>query len=247
MTELSRHAEKSTEALRALDSWHSGERTAIMQSGTLTPAAKRERLEALRKDYRERWFLAKQAAEKDLAEWDEIYESRAASALEPKAPQDREAAMLRALDLQRLHGRIERHKDDPGRLLAEYDRAIRTGNHHVAHELEDALPALLPESARADFTQRAREERYKRLPEAERKKVEEAEAWRRERMATGLGLAMQETHRARGYAPSVPAPTTLMTHVKPGEPPVVHEIPDTRWRDPSRDLPANEPTGGTVV
>ena len=188
MTDLSRHPEKSTEELRRLDGWYAKEHATIMSSETLTPAAKKGRLERLRAEYLERWIVAKQAAEQDLEEWGEIFEARAVRAQEPKAPQDREAGILRTLELQRLHGRIERSKDQPGRLLALYEQALRSGNHAVAHELEDSLPALWPEAARGDFVARVREERERRLSEADRRKLEEAEAYSPERSATELGL-----------------------------------------------------------
>ncbi len=238
MNELSRHPEKSTEELRKLDGWYAGEHAATMTSETLTPSAKRERIEALRKEYRERWFLARQAAAEDLEEWGEIYEARAESATAPKAPQDREAGILRTLELQRLHGRIERHKDEPGRLLAEYERALRVGNHTVAHELEDALPALLPDSARRDFEARAKEERYKRLSAADRKKVEEREAFEREAMAVGQGMALQEAHRAAGYTPGPPTDKQLITHYQTNRPPQTYETdnPGTRWQERGGNL-----------
>ncbi len=84
MTEkLSRHPQKSTEELKGLDDSYGREHAAIMRAENLTPPAKRERLEALRKDYRERWIQAKAQADKDLEEWSEVYQARADSAHEP--------------------------------------------------------------------------------------------------------------------------------------------------------------------
>ncbi len=231
-------AEEATESLRKLDAWVAAEHTAIMQSEALTPSAKRERIDALRKEYQERWLLAKQAAGQDLEEWSDIYEARAESATAPKAPQDRDAGILRALELQRLQARIERHRDQPGRLLAEYERALRTSNHTVAHELEDALPALLPDSARAAFEARAKEERHRRLSDADREKLEEAQEWRREAMSTGQGVALQEAHRAAGYTPALPQDKQLITHYQTNGPPVTYETENAggRWRQRGADL-----------
>lgn len=136
MTGLSRHPVKSTEELRRLDGWHDQEHPRVMTAEDLTPKAKQERLEELRKEYREKWLQTKAAADQDLRERDEIYQSRADSALEPPRPKDTQAGILRTLELQRLQGRIERHREQPGRLLAEYERAVRSGNSIVAHELD---------------------------------------------------------------------------------------------------------------
>ena len=244
---LPREASKSTEALRALDGWHEREHAAIMASETLTPAAKQKRVAELNALYRERWLIASDAAKRDLEEWTEIYESRAASALAPKMPQDKDARVLKALELQRLAGRIEMHKEQPGRLLADYENAVRTGNDVIAHELEDALPALLPEDARAEFAHRAKENRFARMSEEDRKTVEEREAWKRQADATGLAIALQEANRQRGYTPAQPSPTTLVEHHSPGRPVSVDEVPNPRWRDPAQDGPVNEPVGGTIV
>src|SRR5215210_3727924 len=105
---LPREASKSTEEVANLKSWYQGEDEAIMTSETLTYAAKRKRREELRQEYNDRMTHAAAAAAADMAEWTEIYESRAASAWDPPAPKDREAAVLRALKVQNLHARIER-------------------------------------------------------------------------------------------------------------------------------------------
>lgn len=246
MTELPRHPEASTEELRKLDGWYTQESAAIMRSEALTPAAKRKRLEELRADYRDRWIQAKHTAQVDLAEWSEVFKARAETAWEPKAPKDKDAGILRALEIQRLHARIERHKDQPGRLLAEYEKAIRSGNGVVAHELEDALPDLLPEGERQSFEARAKENRLARMSEADRKKVEEAEAYSREAMAAGQGLALQEMARSRGYVPGQPSPTMVVNKYTPGgDPPQAVEMPNPAWRDPAQQLPNTNP--GTLA
>ena len=226
-------AHEAAAETKRLDNWHIGEHAAIMNSGNLVPSARRERLQALGRDYLERWIQAKAAADRDLAEWAEVYESRAANAYEPKLPEDRDARILRALELQRLATRIERNREQPGRLLAEYDRAVSTGNELIAHELEDALPPLLPDSERHAFEQRAKAERVKRMPEDARRKVEEAEAFKREAMAVGHGLAFQEKHRAAGYRPAEPQPSTVVSRYEAGgDPPKAVEVPNPLYRTP---------------
>ena len=77
MTELSRRPEQSTQKLRELDGYFERESAAIMASETLTPTAKRARLQELRSEYTDKWTLAHHEAEQDLAEWREIFQSRA--------------------------------------------------------------------------------------------------------------------------------------------------------------------------
>ena len=247
--ELSRHPKKSTEALRALDNEYENGRAAIMGDERLVPAAKKRHLEELTREYRERWILAKAAAEKDLAEWSEIFRSRAESAAAPKMPEDKDARILKALELQALHNRIERARAEnrPGPLLAEYERALRASNHVVAHELEDALPELLSGNERARFGRRATENRLARLSEKDRKKVEEHRAFERERQAVKLSLDLQDANRKRGYLPGLPTRTTLTTSHPLGRPAQVDEVPNPVWRDPARQRPTNEPTGGTIM
>ena len=244
---LPRDASKSTEALRELDGWYERQHQTIMESESLIPAAKRGRLKELEAEYREKWLYAHDAAVRDLEEWSDIYESRAESAWQPKAPSDKDARILKALELQRLHGRIERNKDQPGRLLAEYERAVRASDHVIAHELEEALPELLPKDARADFESRARENRLARMSEEDRKKLEEHKAFEREAQSTLRGLALQQMNRQRGYLPGTPTPTTLAVKYPAGRPPQVDEIPNAMYRDSSQDGPVNEPKGGTIV
>src|SRR5215208_8021839 len=208
---LPRDASKSTEALRELDGWYERQHQTIMESESLIPAAKRKHLKELEAEYREKWLYAHDSAVRDLEECSDIYESRAESAWQPKAPSDKDARILKALELQRLHSRIERNKDQPGRLLAEYERAVRASDHVIAHELEEALPELLPKDARADFESRARENRLARMSEEDRKKLEEHKAFEREAQSTLRGLALQQMNRQRGYLPGTPTPTTLLT------------------------------------
>jgi len=242
--ELSRHPKKSTEQLAAIDSWYQREAETIMTSETLVPSAKRGCLEELRREYRDSWFQAKQAADRDLEEWSEIFQSRAESAAETKLPQVRDARILKALELQRLHNRIERNRDQPGRLLAAYEQAVRASDHVVAHELEDVLPELLPGDARADFERRAKENRLARMSEEDRKKLAEHRAFERERSSVEQGLGLQERNRQRGYSPT---PTTLATSYPAGRPPQTDEVPNPMWRDPALEQPTNEPAGGTIV
>ncbi len=100
------------------------------------------------------------------------------------------------------------------------------------------MPALLPESARQSFEARARDNRLARLPESERKKVEEAEEWRREAMATGQGLALMENSRARGFVPGTPTDKQLITHYEAGRPPETYETerPGAGWQERGGDL-----------
>jgi hypothetical protein len=244
---LPREASKSTEELRKLNGWFEAEDAAIMKSETLTKEAKKKRRDELAREYRERWTVAAEAARKDLEEWTEIYESRAEKAWQPKMPEDRDARVLKALELQRLSNRIERHREQPGPLLAEYERAVRDGNAVVAYELEEALPALLPDSERRNFEQLARENRLARMNGDDRKRVAEAEEWKRQADEAGVGLALQDANRQRGYVPRSITETTLVDRHQPGHQVQVEEVPNPRWRDSSRDLPANEPTGGTIV
>src|SRR5215210_188386 len=248
--ELSRHPNKSTEGLRALDNWYEGERAAIMADEGLIPAAKKRHLEEITREYKERWILAKAAADKDLEEWSEVFRSRAETAAAPKMPDDKDARILKALELQSLHNRIERARsaENPGPLLAEYERAVRASNHVVAHELEDALPELLSGNERARFGRRATENRLARLSESDRKKVEEHRAFERERSAVERGIDLQDGARKRGYMPGLPTRTTLATSHPPGrQGPQVEEVPNPLWRDPSRQRPTNEPKGGTIM
>ena len=247
MTELSRHPSKSTERLIELDGWYERESATILQSETLTPTAKRKRLEELRAEYTDKWTLAHHEAEQDLEEWREIFQSRAESAAEPKMPQDKDARILKALELQRLHTRIERNRETPGRLLAVYEKAVRGGDAIIAHELEDTLPELLPKDARADFEKRAKENRLARMSEEDRKKLEEHKAFEREAQSTLRGLALQQMNRQRGCLPGTPTPTTLVTSYPAGRPPQTDEIPNPMWRDPALERPVNEPRGGTIV
>src|SRR5215212_2597673 len=230
--ELSRHPKKSTEGLRALDNWYEGGRAAIMADEGLVPAAKKRHLEELTREYKERWILAKAAAEKDLEEWSEIFRARAESAAAPKMPEDKDARILKALELQSLHNRIERARsaERPGPLLAEYERALRASNHVVAHELEDALPELLSGNERARFGRRATENRLARLSEKDRKKVEEHRAFERERQAVKVAIDLQDANREGGYLPGLPTRTTLATSYPPGrQGPQVDEVPNPDW------------------
>src|SRR5215218_11303385 len=248
--ELSRHPNKSTEGLRALDNWYEGGRAAIMADEGLIPAAKKRHLEELTREYKERWTLAKATADKDLAEWSEIFQSRAETAAAPKMPEDKDARILKALELQSLHNRIERARsaERPGPLLAEYERALRASNHVVAHELEDALPELRSGNERARFGRRATENRLARLSEKDRRKVEEHRAFERERSNLELAIGLQDNVRKKGYTPGLPTRTTLVTSYPPGLPPQTDEVPNPVWRDPvSAGRPTNEPRGGTVM
>jgi len=244
---LPRDASKSTEALRELDGWYERERQTLMESESLIPAAKRKHLQELEAEYREKWLYAHDAAVRDLEEWSDIYESRAESAWQPKAPSDKDARILKALELQRLHGRIERNKDQPGRLLAEYERAVRASDHVIAHELEEALPELLPKDARTDFEGRVRENRLARMSAEDREKVENLEEWKRQASETGQALSIMNANRQRGFLPGTPSPTTLAVKYPAGRPPQVDEIPNAMWRDPALERPVNEPKGGTIV
>jgi len=246
MTELSRRPEQSTQKLRELDGYYERESAAIMASETLTPAAKRARLQELRSEYTDKWTLAHHGAEQDLKEWREIFQSRAESAAQPKMPQDRDARILKALELQRLQGRIERNREQPGRLLKVYEEALRASNDVIASELEDALPELLPKDARRDFESRARENRLARMSADDRKKLEEHKAFEREAQSTLQGLALQRAMRQRGYLPGTPTPTTLLTSYPAGRPPQTDEVPNPMWRDPALEKPVNEPRGGTI-
>jgi len=246
MTELSRRPEQSTQKLRELDGYYERESAAIMASETLTPAAKRARLQELRSEYTDKWTLAHHGAEQDLKEWREIFQSRAESAAQPKMPQDRDARILKALELQRLQGRIERNREQPGRLLKVYEEALRASNDVIASELEDALPELLPKDARRDFESRARENRLARMSADDRKKLEEHKAFEREAQSTLQGLALQRAMRQRGYLPGTPTPTTLLTSYPAGRPPQTDEVPNPMWRDPALEQPVNEPRGGTI-
>src|SRR5215210_1030606 len=190
MTELPREARKSLEEITNINGWFEREYATIMTSESLTNSAKREHLQRLRAEYGDKRTFAEDAARRDLEEWTDIYESRAAKAWEPKPPSDRDAAILRGLEVQRLHNRRQTYKDRPGVLLGEYERAVQDSNDVVAHELEQALPELLPADARADFEQRARENRLARMGEDGRKRVAELEEWKRQASETGLGLAL---------------------------------------------------------
>src|SRR5215203_1124166 len=243
---LPRDASKSTEALRELDGWYEREHQTIMESESLIPAAKRGRLKELEAEYRERWLYAHDAAVKDLEEWDDIYRSRAESAWQPKMPEDKDTRILKALELQRLQGRIERNREQPGRLLKVYEEAVRASNDVIASELEDALPELLPKDARRDFESRARENRLARMSADDRKKLEEHKAFEREAQSTLQGLALQRAMRQRGYLPGTPTPTTLLTSYPAGRPPQTDEVPNPMWRDPALEKPVNEPRGGTI-
>ena len=243
---LPRDASKSTEALRELDGWYERQHQTIMESESLIPAAKRGRLKELEAEYREKWLYAHDAAVRDLEEWSDIYESRAESAWQPKAPSDKDARILKALELQRLHSRIERNKDQPGRLLAEYERAVRASDHVIAHELEEALPELLPKDARTDFEGRVRENRLARMSAEDREKVENLEEWKRQASETGQALSIMNANRQRGFMPGTPSPTTLAVKYPAGRPIQVDEIPNVMYRDSSQDPPTNEPTGGTI-
>src|SRR5215204_117739 len=125
--------------------------------------------------------------------------------------------------------------------------AVRASNHVVAHELEYALPELLSGNERARFGRRATENRLARLSEKDRKKVEEHRAFERERQAVKLSLDLQDANRKRGYLPGLPTRTTLTTSHPLGRPAQVDEVPNPVWRDPARQRPTNEPTGGTIM
>jgi len=216
----------------------------------LIPAAKKRHLEEITREYKERWILAKAAADKDLEEWSDVFRSRAETAAAPKMPDDKDARILKALELQALHSRIERARsaENPGPLLAEYERAVRASNHVVAHELEDALPELLSENERARFRRRAEENRLARLSEGDRRKLEEHRAFERERQAVKLALDLQDGNRKRGYMPGLPTRTTLVTSHPLGRPPQTDEVPNPGWRDPaSAERATNEPKGGTIM
>jgi len=247
MVQLSRHPKQSTEALLAIDRWYDEAQRAIMADEGLIPAAKDRHLKELRKEYKERWFLAHNDAQKDLAEWADVFRSRAEEAAQPKMPKDREARILKHLELQRIDNRIERYRDQPVRLLADYEKAVRSGDDVVAHELEEALPELLSKGERANFQKRAAENRRARLSEGDRKKIEEAEAFERERQTVLHAIGLQRSARNSGYLPGQITPTMLETFSPAGRPPEIREVPNPRWRDPALARPiTTQPRGGVI-
>jgi hypothetical protein len=248
MTELSRHPKQSTEQLFALDGEYASAHAAIMRNETLPPQVKARHLEELKAEYREKRILATGAARKDLSEWSEIFQSRAERAWEPKMPENKDARILQALELQRLSSRIELLKDNPGALLREYQRAVRAGNHIVAYELEETLPTLLPEDARRDFGRQRRENRLARMSDADRRKVEEAEAFEKERATVEQGLGLQETARNGGYLPEEQQPNMIERGRRGPGPEEVYEMPNPSWRGPAGPNlpPASQPRGGVI-
>jgi hypothetical protein len=80
MVQLSRHPKQSAEQLDALQKWLESETATIMYHEGLTPANKAKYREQLHKAYRNRWELAYNDVRKDLAEWRDVFRSRAESA-----------------------------------------------------------------------------------------------------------------------------------------------------------------------
>ena len=248
MPELSRHPKQSTEQLAALDREYGSAHAAIMRNETLPPQVKARHLEELKAEYREKRILATGAARKDLSEWSEIFQSRAQRAWEPKMPENKDARILQALELQRLSSRIALLKDNPGALLREYQRAVRAGNDIVAYELEETLPTLLPEDARRDFGRQRRENRLARMSDADRRKVEEAEAFEKERATVEQGLCLQEMARNGGYLPEEQQPTMIVRERRGPGPEEVYEMPNPSFRGPAgQNLPPVSQPGGGVI
>jgi hypothetical protein len=245
---LSRDPKQSTEQLAALDREYGSAHAQIMRNENLLPQVKARHLKELKAEYANRRILATEAARKDLAEWADIFQSRAERAWEPKMPENKDARILTALELQRLSSRIELLKDNPGALLREYQRAVRAGNHIVAYELEETLPTLLPEDARRDFGRQRRENRLARMSDADRRKVEEAEAFEKERATVEQGLGLQETARSRGYLPEEQQPIMIERERRGPGPAEVYEMPNPSFRGPAGENlpPASQPRGGVI-
>lgn len=200
-----------TRVLRDLDDKYRVEYRQIMEAEDLVPAAKKKRLEEASTRYQTEWRLKKREVEQRLQEHGEALYRRA---YPPESdPSDPQRAMVLELKRNRVRDRVQLLRGQDGKLVGEYEEALKRGDTDAAKEYEQVLPHIITEkSARERLAERVRQEEWARMGEPQRRAVKELEGFYKDHQSALQGLELQAGNRRRGYAPVEQTETQLLVN-----------------------------------
>jgi hypothetical protein len=201
-------ASNGTSELHELDNRFAADCREIIESETLTAAAKKRRLDEATSRYKEERILKRRDVESRLQGHGETLYKRA---YPPESdPSDPQKAILLELKRNRVRDRARLMEGQDGKLMAEYEEALRRGDSSLAKAYEEILPHVLTtEKAKEQVAKHAQEREWAGLGNTERRARQELEEYYKQHQAAGQGLALRAANRRRGYIPTEPTDTQL--------------------------------------